>query len=125
MSYALVMRAAVVLSVALCLGLLLAPGAFWALFGIDGGAPGDFAFRRSGALFFMLALVLWSLRDLADAAARRRVAWAMALGMAAIATLGLWELTRGAVGPGLLVPVATEIAFAGAFAWVASRERAA
>lgn len=123
MTFRGVILAATALSAALCLGLTFAPGMLWALFGIDGGAAGDFAFRRAGLLFFMLGLVLFALRDLGPGTARRGVAGGMALGMAAMALLGLWEFARGMAGPGLLVPVVTESAFAAAFALVFMRER--
>jgi len=125
MDYRGVVLAATGLCAALCLGLLLAPGAFWTLFGRDGGVAGDFAFRRSGGLFFLLTLLLFTLRDLAPGAVRTAVAGAMALGMAAMALLGLVELARGIAGPGIVVAVVAELVFALAFASVWRRERQA
>lgn len=112
MPNALLFRLSAYLFFALCAGLLLAPGLFGAIFGLDPSTGADVMARRAGLLFAPLGLLYLQLADMDHPKVQRALLSAGVVFLITIAMLGLTEWALGRVGPGILVAVITEIVFA-------------
>ena len=86
--------------------LLVAPGLIWWTFGMEGGADAAVMGRRAAMLFAGLAVICAVSRHEGG----RAVPLGIAAAMGGLAVLGLAEWARGAVGPGIAVAVAVELA---------------
>ena len=104
--------------------LMVAPAVLYFLFDLDGTQSTDVMSRRASVLFLSVSVILWQLRSTEHRATRAGLALGMFVFAVAFATLGLVELARGAVGPGILVAVGPEIILGAAFftQWRAARE---
>lgn len=91
--------------------LMMYPRIIYLLFGIESSASADVMSRRAAILFLAVGTILWRSRDLPEGNARAGLAVGMFVFMAGFVVLGLVELLRGAVGPGILLPVAVELVF--------------
>ena len=109
--FATVLRLNALLFAVLCAGLLLAPGLFASVFGLDPSVGAEVMARRSGAIFAGLAPLYLVLAGVTEPAAQRGIARASLLMMTALPVLGLTELALGRLGPGVLIPVALEVLF--------------
>jgi hypothetical protein len=111
------------LSLALFACLLFVPGAIFMLFGMQGAESAEIMSRRASMLFLGLAVICWLTRNAEDSVARRAVSAGLAVAMLGLAGTGLFELGRGAVGPGVLLAVAAEVAIGSLYArvWLVSR----
>lgn len=121
MTYPSVTRWTALLFAALCLGLLLRPQVFVAVFGLDPSVGAEVMARRSGMIFAGLAPLFLTLSGQADPGLQRGVARASFVMLAGLALLGLGELFHGRVGFGALIPVGLESGFAGLYAAVLLR----
>ncbi|MGH1368500.1 MAG: hypothetical protein ACRBCL_07760 [Maritimibacter sp.] len=95
------------LALVLAAGLILVPGLFLWLFGLEGDVAATVMARHAGVLFLGLSIILFGARR-----ARGRSQFTIALGlsvmMGAMALLGLIELSLGRVGAGIIVAILTE-----------------
>ena len=91
---------------ALSIALILVPGLFEHLFGLDPSVAGEVMARRSGVLFAPLALILWTVRDLPEGELRHNFATAVFVMMSGLVLLGIGEWLAGRVGPGIFLAVA-------------------
>ena len=119
---ALSFRIVAIIASAICFALAL----IWMLFPqlllwiwqIDGPEPALLVARRGGALFLGLGTMLLLARDAGPSPARSAIASGLALGCAALAALGVYELVAGHAGLGIVLAIIVEIALALAFARV-------
>jgi hypothetical protein len=112
MTYPLLARATAGLSLALAMVLLCGPAIIFWLFSLDASLTGEVLARRAAVLFLGFTLLLWQLRDLAPhSPSAKAIAKSMAAVMLSLALLGLTELALGRVGTGILIAIATELAF--------------
>ncbi len=100
------------LAITLFACLLLAPGLVLALFAVPIDAPAGFLARRAAMLFLGFAVLSYLARDVPHSSARQAVAAGVGASMLGLAMLGLAELARGYAGPGILLAVVGELAFA-------------
>ena len=96
---------------ALCVTLLFMPDLIFWLFGLEGNALGYLMGKRAAMLFLGLSLMCLMARNTASDEVMRLVALTVGGSMGAMAVLGLFELARGVMGPGVLLAVAVELAF--------------
>ncbi|MFM7443058.1 MAG: hypothetical protein ACKO2N_03955 [Tabrizicola sp.] len=108
MPYKFLVRLTAVLFGGLCLGLLLVPGLFAAVFGLDPSTGAEVMARRAGMVFAGLAPLYLALSRVTDPDLQRGIARASLLMMAGLVLLGLLEWFAGRVGPGILFPVVIE-----------------
>ncbi len=106
----LLFRLSAALFFALCVGLLLAPGLFGAIFGLEPSVGGEVMARRAGLLFAPLGILYLQLAT--SEPARRALLSAGLVLLVTMALLGLTEWALGRVGPGIFVAVGTEAVFA-------------
>lgn len=78
--------------------------------------------RRSAAMFVGLAWLMGALRSAPPSRLRTAAADAMAIACAALAVLGLAELSTGRAGPGILAAVSVEVVLACALSASVRRE---
>lgn len=111
------------LSLYLFVCLLFFPGAIFALFGLQGAESAEIMSRRASMLFMGFSVICWSAHDVENSAARQAVSAGLAVAMLGLAGIGLFELGRGAVGPGVLPAIAAEVTIGSLYArvWFASR----
>ncbi len=123
MSYRLlcVLTAMICLILALCL--LLVPGLIHWLFGIEAVSESLLMARRAGFLFIGLSGLYWSVRELPASSMRNGVAKGSILMLMGLALLGLWELSFGIAGPGILLAIGTEVVLAACFGLTFMRDR--
>lgn len=100
------------LAFALCAGLLIAPGLFVTLFGLEPSLGGEVMARRAGVLFAPIGLIYLQLGKSNDPQLRRALLSAGTVLMVPMGLLGLTELLLGRAGPGILVAVAVEAVLA-------------
>lgn len=114
------------LSLCLFFCLLFFPGAIFTLFGLQGAESAEVMSRRASMLFAGLAVICWFARDAEDSVARQAVTAGLSVTMLGLAGTGLFELGRGAVGPGVVPAIAAEVAIGSLYArvWFASRTAA-
>jgi len=112
MSAPLLFRLTAYLAFALCAALLIAPGLFSAIFGLDASTGGEVMARRAGVLFAPIGLIYLQLGASGNQQVRRALWSAGTLLMIAMALLGLTELILGRAGPGILVAVSVEVILA-------------
>lgn len=123
MSYRLLcsLTAAICFVLALCLSLV--PGLIHWLFGIETIPESVLMARRAGFLFIGLAGLYWSVRELGAGSMRNGVAKGSIAMLMGLAVLGLWELTFGIAGPGILLAIGTEVMLAVFFGLVLLADR--
>jgi hypothetical protein len=111
------------LSLVLFVCLLFVPGVIFLLFGMPGAESAEIMSRRASMLFLGFALICWLARNVEDSVARQAISAGLAVAMLGLAGTGLFELGRGAVGPGVLLAVAAEVAIGSVYArvWLVSR----
>ncbi|MFT3772606.1 MAG: hypothetical protein QM820_45020 [Minicystis sp.] len=73
--------------------------------------------RRLGALYLGLALMFFLGRAAPPSDLRSAVCLGVGGGSAMLACLGLFELSAGRVGSGIIVPAIVEVVLAAGFAW--------
>ncbi len=107
----------------LCLTLIFVPDLIYWLFRLPAHDSADALAKRAAMLFLGLAVLCFGARKSALPELRRLVALSVGVAMAAMAVLGLYELARGVVGPGILLAVGAELALAGLYLmqWLANR----
>ncbi len=112
------------LSLALFGCLLFAPGLIFLLFGMPGGESAEIMSRRASMLFLGFAIICWLARNAEDSVLRQALSAGLSAAMLGLAGTGLFELVRGAVGPGVLLAVAAEVAIGSIYArvWLISRD---
>lgn len=69
--------------------------------------------RRNGVLFLGFAVLASAHREEPEPGVRRRFLLVIGVTMAAMAVLGLVEILRGTIGPGIWLAIAVEMAIAG------------
>lgn len=99
---------------ALGVTLLVWPAVIHWLFQIPSDAATDVMSRRAAMLFAGLATLMWQARLAEDSALRRSVCLSVSVALAGLAIVGLAELLRGAVGAGIFLAIAVELAFVAA-----------
>jgi hypothetical protein len=111
------------LSLCLFVCLLFFPGAIFALFELQEAESAEIMSRRASMLFMGFSVICWFARNAEDSTARQAVNAGLAVAMLGLAGTGLFELGRGAVGPGVLPAIAAEVAIGSLYArvWFASR----
>lgn len=111
------------LSLCLFVCLLFFPGAIFMLFGLQGAESAEIMSRRASMLFMGISVICWFARDAEDSVARQAVSAGLAVSMLGLAGTGLFELGRGAVGPGVVPAIAAEVALGSLYArvWFVSR----
>ncbi|MGB3246265.1 MAG: hypothetical protein WBB25_17150 [Sulfitobacter sp.] len=107
--------AAAAVTGALCAVLLFVPGVIYWLFQLDSGKDTDVVSRRAAMLFLGLAVICFQSRESPDSAARRAICLGMMVSMTGLATVGLYDFMRGAVGFGIWLAISVEMFFATAF----------
>lgn len=123
MSYRLLCSLTAAICFALAFCLLLVPGLIHWLFGIEAVQESVLMARRAGFLFIGLAGLYWSVREVLAGAMRNGVAKGSIAMLMGLAVLGLWELTFGIAGPGILLAIATEVMLAVFFGLVLLADR--
>ncbi|MEW7007529.1 MULTISPECIES: hypothetical protein [unclassified Lentilitoribacter] len=111
LSYSLVSILAAGLCFILFLSLLLVPDFIYWVFGIIGNDNADLMSRRAGMLFLGLAFITFQSRNTAASNLRKTLCLGLAIMMAGLAMMGIFEYIRGAVGLGIWLAILTEIAF--------------
>lgn len=81
--------------------------------------------RRYAALYLAIAVILFLARNAEPSPIRSALALGVAIGCAALAVLGLFELSQGNVGNGIWAFIAFEVALAVAFPLVDRKDRRA
>lgn len=115
MSYRLlcILIAAICTILALCL--LVVPSLIHWLFGIEAVPESILMARRAGFLFIGLSGLYWAVRDLSASSMRNGVAKGSIVMLTGLALLGLWELSYGIAGLGILLAISTELSLAALF----------
>ncbi len=121
-SYRNLCLALVSLTATLFAVLLIAPQWISLLFGIQGDDASAFISRRAAMLFLGYTAIAATARDAEASPARRAFLLGVAVSMGGLAVLGAAEFARGYAGPGILLAVAGESAFA---AWALVCRRSA
>lgn len=81
---------------------------FW-LFSVAESESGEFIARRAAMLFLGIAVLSWFVRSAADSEARQAICLGIGVSMLSLAVVGLFELTRGFAGIGILLAIAVEL----------------
>ncbi|GHF95222.1 hypothetical protein [Thalassotalea marina] len=84
---------------------------FW-LFAIVEHDSATFIGRRAAMLFLGIAFICWLARNAKHSQARQAICLGLAVSMLSLATLGLYELIRGAAGLGIILAITTEVVLA-------------
>ena len=90
-------------------GLLVLPEPIFLLFGIEGNDSAYIVARRTAMLFLGLSLLSFLNRNSENSPERQAHILSLFVIMFGLVILGLIELYRGAVGPGILLAVVTEL----------------
>lgn len=114
-SYPLVSKLASALCFTLFVCLLLTPGLIYWIFGLEGNEVSDLIARRAAMMFFGLSAIIFLSRNSEASQLRQNLCLGLAIMMAALAAIGIFEFVRGAVGVGIWLAITTEIAFALAY----------
>ncbi len=119
MSFRSLSTAAAVLCFLLSACLLFLPEIVYRLFAMVQTDTSDLLAKRAAMLFLGLGTVNLLIRTAPPSEARRAVSAGMAVAMAGLACMGVFEFVRGHAGPGIWFAVVIEVAFGGAFllAW--------
>ncbi|SMR72890.1 hypothetical protein SAMN04488030_1635 [Aliiroseovarius halocynthiae] len=115
MSFKTTMIATTTLCGALSIVLMVTPALIYFLFEVTPHESGTFFARRAAVMFFGVATTAFLARGISELAAQHAIALGLGVMMLGLAILGLFEMARGMAGPGILIAVVTEIAFAAAF----------
>lgn len=99
----------------LCATLLLVPGLIHWLFHLDSPSGTDVMSRRAAMLFLGLSVLVFRTRNAPPSPLRASVSLALGITMAGMLGLGIFDLTRGAVGWGILPALGVEAFFAAAY----------
>ncbi|MEP2946493.1 MAG: hypothetical protein ABJN11_03600 [Lentilitoribacter sp.] len=75
----------------------------------------DLIARRAAMMFFGLSAIIFLTRNSEASQLRQNLCLGLAIMMAALAAIGIFEFVRGAVGVGIWLAVITEIGFALAY----------
>ena len=89
--------------------LLILPEPIFLLFGIEGNESAYIIARRTAMLFLGLSLLSFLNRNAEDSPERQSLILSLFVIMFGLVILGLIELFRGEVGPGILLAVVTEL----------------
>lgn len=114
-SYNLVSKLASALCFVLFLSLLFMPGLIYWVFGISGNDVSDLMARRAAMLFLGITVMTFLSRNAAQSQLRQSVCLGLAVMMAALAVVGIYEFIRNAVSAGIWLAILTEIGFALAY----------
>ena len=79
--------------------------------------------RRIGALYVGLAVMLFLARNTSASEARTALCAGAAVITTSLALLGVYELSAGRVGPGMLVSIAIEALLAFGYIWILATRR--
>jgi len=115
MTFKTLSQALASLTAALSLSLLFLPQSVLWVFGVEPTESALFISRRAGALFIAFAVIAYLGRTAAPSSLRQAVCLGLSLSFGALAVLGIFELTRGYAGPGILFPIVAETLFAYAY----------
>lgn len=114
-SYPLVSKLASALCFTLFVCLLLAPALIYWIFGLEGNEVSDLIARRAAMMFMGLSAMIFLSRNAEPSQLRQNLCLGLAIMMAALAVIGIFEFARGVVGVGIWLAITTEIAFAMAY----------
>lgn len=114
-SYNFVSKLAAILCFTLFICLLLAPDLIYWVFGLVGNDVSDLMARRAATLFLGVSVIIFLSRNAPQSQLRQNLCVGLAVMMAALAAVGMFEFFRGAVGAGIWLAITTEIAFAAAY----------
>lgn len=115
LSYSFISKLASALCFILFLSLLLVPGLIYWIFGLIGNEVSDLMARRAAMSFLGVAVVTYLSRETPPSQLRANLCLGLAIMMAGLAAVGVFEFIRGAVGIGIWLAIVTEIGFALAY----------
>lgn len=115
LSYSLVSKLASALCFILFATLLLVPGLIYWIFELVGNDVSDLMAKRAAMLFLGIAVLIFLSRNASPSQLRANLCFGLAVMMAGLAGVGLFEFFRGAVGIGIWLAIMTEISFALAY----------
>jgi hypothetical protein len=94
---------------------LFSPSLLLTVWGIDYTSGVTVVSRRVSAVFLGLGIIFWMIRDEPPSKSRSAVGLGFSAMCIALGALGIFELSRGTVGIGILSAVALELGLAIAF----------
>ena len=99
----------------LFLSLLFVPDLIFWIFAVETTEAARFIARRASILFLGTAIISYMGRNAPDSTLRQGLVLGMFVLWGAMAVLGVFEFARAYAGPGILLAVAAETAFAFAY----------
>ena len=118
MTFTIVATSAAVASLLLGAGFLFAGTFMLKQWGVNGTVEGLLMSRRIGAVYLGLSLMLWLGRSAPSSPLRSAMCAGLALAIAMLAGLGLFEWRARRVSSGIFIAVIVETLLATGFLWV-------
>lgn len=115
MSYTVVAVSTSIASFVLGLGWLFAGGLVLKRWTIEANSTSLLVGRRLGAVYVSMAVLLFFARSAPPSELRTAVCTSVLVALALLAGLGIFELSRGRAGKGILVSVGLELVLAAGF----------
>ena len=119
-------RALALCASAICFALagtwLFAPSLLLDIWGVGYTYPVGLVARRSAALFLGVGIMFYLARDAQPSRSRTALSVGLSVACLALAALGVFELTTGHAGPGILSAVVVEFGLAVLFLYVEHRQ---